>query len=203
MKIVSSVATAITGTFFMLGLTTAVDAAEVRVASALAMSVALKAVSSEFEKSTGHKLILSFGTAGQVKSRAESGTPSTSSLLRRRQLMTSSSKENSRPAAASMLPKSALALRSAPEHRSLTSARSTRSSARCWLPNRSAVETRRRVERPESTLRASSSNLELKRRWGQNPNFPLVPPLRNSPQRGRQKLPSPKLVKLYPCQAWI
>ncbi len=73
MKIVPTAGTAIIGSVFMLGLTTAVDAAEVRVASALAMSVALKAVSSEFEKSTGHKLILSFGTAGQVKSRVEAG----------------------------------------------------------------------------------------------------------------------------------
>ncbi len=73
MKIVATAGTAIIGSIFMLGLTTAGDAAEVRVASALAMSVALKAVSSEFEKSTGHKLILSFGTAGQVKSRVEAG----------------------------------------------------------------------------------------------------------------------------------
>ena len=50
-----------------------VSAAELKVASALAMSPALKALASEFEKSSGHKLVLNFGTAGQVKSRVEAG----------------------------------------------------------------------------------------------------------------------------------
>ena len=50
-----------------------VSAAEVKVASALAMSPALKALASEFERTSGHKLVLIFGTAGQVKDRVEAG----------------------------------------------------------------------------------------------------------------------------------
>lgn len=49
------------------------SAAEVKVVSALAMSPALKALASEFERTSGHKLALSFGTAGQVKDRVETG----------------------------------------------------------------------------------------------------------------------------------
>ena len=50
-----------------------VNAAELKVESALAMSPALKALASEFEKGSGHKLVFNFGTAGQVKNRVEAG----------------------------------------------------------------------------------------------------------------------------------
>lgn len=50
-----------------------VNAAELKVASALAMSPALKALAGQFERDSGHKLVFDFGTAGQVKGRVEAG----------------------------------------------------------------------------------------------------------------------------------
>jgi molybdate transport system substrate-binding protein len=48
-------------------------AAEVNVLGSNAMIVALKAMANEFERTSGHKLTFTFGSAGQVKSRVEAG----------------------------------------------------------------------------------------------------------------------------------
>jgi len=58
---------------FLLFHSDTVRAADVHVTSALAMSEPLKAVAAEFEKSSGHKLVFTFGTAVQVKTRVEAG----------------------------------------------------------------------------------------------------------------------------------
>ena len=53
--------------------TSGVKAAEVNVLGSNAMIVALKAMAGEFERTSGHKLTFTFGSAGQVKSRVEAG----------------------------------------------------------------------------------------------------------------------------------
>ena len=58
---------------FAVALAQPAAAVEINVLGANAMMAALKAVASEFERTSGHKLTLSFGSAGQVKSRVEAG----------------------------------------------------------------------------------------------------------------------------------
>ena len=67
-KLISAAAAA-----FALTLAQPAAAAEVNVLGANAMMAALKAMTSEFERTSGHKLTLNFGSAGQVKSRVEAG----------------------------------------------------------------------------------------------------------------------------------
>lgn len=49
------------------------DAAEVKVLSAEAMRPVLSELSGEFERSTGHKLVITYGTAGAVRDRIQGG----------------------------------------------------------------------------------------------------------------------------------
>lgn len=72
MKIRSLVAAASLA-FTSLLLAHAVDAAEVKLLSASVLKPALTELSGEFERTTGHKLIISYDSAGAVKNRIQSG----------------------------------------------------------------------------------------------------------------------------------
>jgi molybdate transport system substrate-binding protein len=56
-------------------------AAEIKVMSAVAMSAPLNELTVEFERSTGHKLVLSFGTVGAVQNRIQAGETADVAIL--------------------------------------------------------------------------------------------------------------------------
>lgn len=73
MKALACIRAAKIALLILLVQTGTLRAAEVNVLGANAMMTALKAMAGEFERTSGHKLTLSFGSAGQVKGRVEAG----------------------------------------------------------------------------------------------------------------------------------
>lgn len=59
----------------VLGLSATGQAAEVKVLAPVAMRGAMTDIASRFEQASGHKLVVSFGTAGAVASRVQGGEP--------------------------------------------------------------------------------------------------------------------------------
>jgi molybdate transport system substrate-binding protein len=76
MKALACIRAAKVALLILLVQTGTLRAAEVNVLGANAMMAALKAMAGEFERTSGHKVTLSFGSAGQVKSRVEAGDAS-------------------------------------------------------------------------------------------------------------------------------
>ena len=73
MKIRSLVAAANIGFMFLLVLGIKAEAAELKVLSAIGMQSVLEDLGPKFERATGHKLAISFATAGAAVTRAQSG----------------------------------------------------------------------------------------------------------------------------------
>ena len=73
MKIRSLVAAANIGFMFLLVLGIKAEAAELKVLSAIGMQSVLEDLGPKFERATGHKLAISFATAGAAVKRAQGG----------------------------------------------------------------------------------------------------------------------------------
>ena len=73
MKIRSLVAAANIGFMFLLVLGPKAEAAELKVLSAIGMQSVLEGLGPKFERATGHKLAISFATAGAAIKRAQGG----------------------------------------------------------------------------------------------------------------------------------
>ena len=73
MKIRSLVAAANIGFMFLLVLGIKAEAAELKVLSAIGMQSAMEDLGPKFERATGHKLAISFATAGAAVKRAQGG----------------------------------------------------------------------------------------------------------------------------------
>ena len=73
MKTRSVVAATNIGLMFLLMLGIKAEAAELKVLSAIGMQSVLEDLGPKFERTTGHKLAISFGTAGGVVKRAQGG----------------------------------------------------------------------------------------------------------------------------------
>jgi molybdate transport system substrate-binding protein len=73
MKIRSAVAAANIGFMFLLVLGLKAEAAELKVLSAIGMQSVMEDLGPKFERATGHKLAISFATAGAAVKRAQGG----------------------------------------------------------------------------------------------------------------------------------
>ena len=73
MKIRSLVAAANIGFMFLLVLGIKAEAAELKVLSAIGMQLVMEDLGPKFERATGHKLAISFATAGAAVKRAQGG----------------------------------------------------------------------------------------------------------------------------------
>jgi molybdate transport system substrate-binding protein len=69
----SIIAAASTGFISLLVANTAAQAAELRVLSAIAMQTVMEDLGPKFERASGHKLAIAFGTMGQVVKRLQDG----------------------------------------------------------------------------------------------------------------------------------
>lgn len=73
MKMRSFAVSAITALFFLLGLVTAAQSAEVKVLCAYGMQSVIEDLGPKFERASGHKLAITFATGGATVKRARDG----------------------------------------------------------------------------------------------------------------------------------
>ena len=79
---------AMIGLLFLLAGTLAAEAAEIKVLSALAMKPVMEDLGPKFERATGHKLAITFGTVGEAVKRVEGGETADVAVLPRQGIET-------------------------------------------------------------------------------------------------------------------
>ncbi len=128
---IRTIAAATFGVVMLSALGDNARAAEVRVLGSNAVKTVLSVLGPQFEKATGNKVVLVFGTGVQLNTEIDKGTPFDVAVLSTGDLDALPRKARSRRARKAPWRARAWGLQSSAAHPSLTSARRRRSSVPC------------------------------------------------------------------------
>ena len=122
---------------FAMAAATSLQAAELKVIAGGSMTASLNALAPQFEKATGHKLVIHFNSTPNIITRVNAGTPFDVVVVPVDVFKDAAAKARFAPGPPSISRASAMASSSAPARRSPTSRRRTRSRRPCSPRHRS------------------------------------------------------------------
>ena len=129
--------------------------AEIKVLTSVALTSALGELAPQYERATGNKLKIGYSLIADIKKRIIAGETADVIILSRPVMEELQKQDKFAPVASEMLRVRRSHWRYVQVRRNRTSARSTRLSVRCSLPNLLSMQTRQKAARAVSILRAS------------------------------------------------